>query len=122
MSYGATKTKMETSMEEVLPEDMDEINALEEIRNMLGGEDTVSVIIKAQDGRDIRNPELLRKTRSMQKFMVKDSYNTKISSYSSITSIFNDEIPNTEKQIKTAFKSFRTRRITPLRRPLKNRT
>ncbi len=104
MSYGATKTKMETSMEEVLPEDMDEINALEEIRNKLGGEDTVSVIIKAQDGRDIRNPELLRKTKSMQKFMVKDSYNTKISSYSSITSIFNDEIPNTEKQIKTAFK------------------
>ena len=103
MSYGATKTEIQTNMEDLLPEDMDEINALEEIRNELGGEDTVSILIKAKEGRDIRNPELLKKTKGMQELMVKDIYDTKIKSYNSITEIFNNEIPNTKQEIKESF-------------------
>ena len=99
MSYGATKTKMETRMEEALPEDMDEINALTEIRNELGGKDTVSVIIEAQNGEDVRDPELLKQINVMKKLMKRNFYNTKITSVNSITDLFKD-IPNDESRIK----------------------
>lgn len=100
MGYGATKTKMETSMEEMLPEDMKVINALEAIRNKLGGEDTVSVLIKSKNGADVRDSELLRKTRAMQELMKSKSYTTKITSVNSITNIFGQNIPNNNKKIK----------------------
>ncbi|CAB50583.1 hydrophobe/amphiphile efflux-3 (HAE3) family transporter [Pyrococcus abyssi] len=69
--YGASKITTEVRLEKMIPTDLPEIQALSDIRSEFGGQDEVTILIKADD---VRDPTLVRDILRFEREIKADSY------------------------------------------------
>ncbi len=99
MGYGGSKIIMQAGTEDILPEDSKVVQNFDIIESQYRASDAGNILIKATDGRDVRNPDLLEDSRAIQELLLADSHNTKVDKIDSFTSLI-DEIPDEESKIK----------------------
>lgn len=99
MGYGGTKIIMQAGTEDILPEDSNVVQNLNRIESQFGSSDTATILIKAKNGRDVREPDLLKFSKAMQNLILANSHNTKVDNIDSFSSLVK-EIPDHESEVK----------------------
>jgi len=100
--YGATKITTEVRLEKMIPMDMPEIQALTDIRSEFGGQDEITILIKADD---VRDPEIVRSILRFEREVKADSYINNVFESESIADVVIEKygyIPEDKEKIAKA--------------------
>ncbi|AEC51821.1 transport protein [Pyrococcus sp. NA2] len=82
--YGTSKITTEVRLEKMIPTSLPEIQALSDIRSEFGGQDEITVLIKADD---VRDPSLVRAILRFERQIKADSYINNVFETESIADI-----------------------------------
>lgn len=98
MGYGGSKIIMQAGTDDMLPKDSEVVENFDIIGSQYGSTDTGTILIKSTGGRDVRDPDLLKDSQSIQKLLIANSHNTKVNSVDSFSKLIKD-IPDEKSEI-----------------------